>query len=50
MNPHEEQFARAFIVREKRERYLTLLESERGRAKLLNGFNHCRDSIFNAES
>jgi hypothetical protein len=43
MNSHEEQFARCFIVPRKRARYLTLLESKRGRAKLLNGFNHCRD-------
>jgi hypothetical protein len=40
MNHHEEQFARAFVVPRKRERYLTLLKSKRGRAKLLNGFNH----------
>jgi hypothetical protein len=43
MNTHEEQFARAFIVPEKRARYLSLLESERGRTKLVDGFNHCRD-------
>ena len=43
MNPHEEQFARNFIVVDKRERYLSLLESERGRKKLLAGFHHCRD-------
>jgi hypothetical protein len=43
MNPHEEQFARCFIIPTKRERYLSLLESKRGRAKLLNGFNHCHD-------
>jgi hypothetical protein len=43
MNPHEEHFARAFIVPLKRDRYLTLLESKRGRARLLNGFNHCHD-------
>ena len=43
MNPHEEQFARAFVVPEKRARYLSLLESERGRSKLLDGFNHCHD-------
>jgi hypothetical protein len=43
MNPHEEQFARSFIVPKKRDRYLTLLESKRGRAKLLDGLNHCRD-------
>lgn len=39
----EEQFARNFIVAEKRQRYLSLLESERGRKKLLAGFHHCRD-------
>jgi hypothetical protein len=43
MNPHEEQFVRSFVVPTKRERYLTLLKSERGRSKLLDGFNHCRD-------
>ena len=43
MNHHEEQFARNFIVVDKRERYLSLLESERGRKKLLAGFHHCRD-------
>ena len=43
MNPHEEQFAREFIAPEKRERYLSLLESERGRKKLVAGFHHCRD-------
>ena len=43
MNPHEEQFARSFIVPKKRDRYLTLLNSKRGRAKLLDGLNHCDD-------
>ena len=43
MNLHEEQFARSFIVPEKRARYLSLLESERGRKKLLEGFYHCHD-------
>jgi hypothetical protein len=43
MNSHEEQFARCFIVPQKRARYLALLGSKRGRAKLLNGFNHCHD-------
>ena len=43
MNSHEEQFARSFIVPEKRSRYLTLLESKTGRSKLLNGLNHCHD-------
>ena len=43
MNTHEEQFARSFIVPEKRSRYLSLLESNRGRGKLLDGLNHCHD-------
>ena len=43
LNIHEVEFARNFIVPEKRARYLTLLESKEGRKKLLNGFNHCRD-------
>ena len=43
MNPHEEQFVRAFVVPEKKERYLSLLQSERGRSKLVAGFHHCRD-------
>ena len=43
MNPSEEQFARNFIVADKKERYLTVLESARGRKKVLAGFHHCRD-------
>jgi len=43
MNVHEEQFARSFIVSEKRDRYLSLLDSKRGRKKLRDGLYHCRD-------
>ena len=43
MNTHEQQFAHSFIVAEKRARYLSLLESKRGRKKLLDGFYHCHD-------
>jgi hypothetical protein len=43
LNHQEEQFARFFIVPEKRARYLSLLESNRGRDKLLAGLNHCHD-------
>jgi hypothetical protein len=43
MNPHEEHFARSFVVPEKKERYLSLLQSARGRKKLIAGFHHCRD-------
>jgi hypothetical protein len=42
LNPHEEQFARAFIVPGKEERYLSMLESATGRARLAK-FPHCRD-------
>lgn len=43
MNIHEEQFAKHFIVPEKRERYLSMLNSKKGRKKLLDGFYHLRD-------
>jgi hypothetical protein len=43
LNPHEEQFARAFIVSAKEERYLSMLESAKGRARLLAKFPHCPD-------
>ena len=43
MNIHEQQFIRSFIVPEKRDRYLELLGSEKGRKKLRAGLYHCRD-------
>lgn len=43
LNPHEEQFARTFIVPAKQERYLSMLESAKGRARLLAKFPHCPD-------
>lgn len=43
LNPHEEMFVRSFVVANKRARYLSLLNSERGREKILAGFHHCRD-------
>jgi hypothetical protein len=43
LNLHEEKFASTFIVKDKRGRYLSLLESERGRKKILSGFHHCHD-------
>ena len=43
LNPHEEQFARAFIEPAKQERYLSMLESAKGRARLVAKFPHCRD-------
>ncbi len=43
MNIHEEMFAHHFIKPAKRERYLALLQSEKGRSKLAHGLNHCGD-------
>ena len=43
LNTHEYEFARNFILPEKRTRYLSLLESKSGRKKIVNGFNHCCD-------
>ncbi len=43
MNVHEEQFAHSFIMPEKRDRYLSMLDSKRGRKKLRDGLYHCRD-------
>lgn len=43
MNVHEEMFARNFITPKKRERYLSLLGTAKGRAKLAHALNHCGD-------
>ena len=43
MNLHEEQFIRNFIVPQKRERYLSMFESKKGRAKLIQDFYHLGD-------
>jgi hypothetical protein len=43
INKHEEEFAKSFIVPAKRERYLTLLETAKGRSKLVSGFDHHSD-------
>jgi len=40
MNVHEEMFARSFIVPDKKERYLSLLGSRKGRKKIVDGLNH----------
>lgn len=40
MNIHEELFAKNFIIPEKRERYLSMLDSKKGRKKLIAGFYH----------
>jgi hypothetical protein len=47
MNLHEEQFARAFILPGKQERYLSMLQSPKGRARLLANFPHCKDLNMN---
>ncbi len=43
MNIHEEMFARHFVKPAKRERYLSLLESPKGRKKIIFGLDHCPD-------
>ncbi len=43
MNIHEEQFIKSFIVFAKRERYLSLFESSKGRSRLIQGFYHLHD-------
>ncbi len=43
MNVHEEMFARSFIVSEKKDRYLSLLDSIKGRKKIVSGLDHCPD-------
>src|SRR5215510_4119696 len=43
MNTHEEMFARNFINPKKRDRYLSLLDTSRGRSKVTKGLDHCED-------
>lgn len=40
---HEEEFVSRFVVPEKRRRYLSLLESPKGRKKLLDSLDHFSD-------
>ncbi len=40
MNLHEEEFIRAFIIPSKRDRYLTLFTTKKGRRKLTITLNH----------
>jgi hypothetical protein len=42
-HPHEEATILAFIKREKRDRYLTLLANAERRSKFLTCLNHCDD-------
>jgi hypothetical protein len=43
VNNREEQFAPSFVIPIKRERYLTLLGSTKGRRKITRDLNHCHD-------
>lgn len=43
MNSHEEMFARNFISPKKRDRYLSLLDTSKGRSKIARGLDHCED-------
>lgn len=40
---HEEEFFRYFIIPAKRDRYLSLLQSRKGRRKVTEGLNHPKD-------
>ncbi len=40
---HEEELVKAFIIPVKRSRYLSLLESPKGRLKLVKGLDHLGD-------
>ncbi len=46
MNEHEVAFVMAFIIRERHERYLSLLGNPKRRSKLLNRLNHAQDIDF----
>ena len=46
MNEHEVAFVTAFIIPERRERYLSLLGNPKRRSKLLNRLNHAQDIDF----
>ena len=43
VNEHEEAFVRSFIVKDRRERYLSLLANPKRRPKLLDRLNHQLD-------
>jgi hypothetical protein len=43
IHPDEEATIRAFIVPNKRDRYVSLLSSEKRRPKFLDCLNHCHD-------
>lgn len=43
MNINEELFIKNFIVKEKRERYLSMFDSKKGRKKLIADFYHLND-------
>ncbi len=46
MNEHETGFVSAFIIPERRERYLTFLGNPKRRGKVLNRLNHSQDIAF----
>jgi hypothetical protein len=43
INPIEEQFVKSFIAPQKRDRYLSLLKTDKGRSKLLRDLNRPSD-------
>ncbi len=43
MTNHEEQTIKAFILKEKSERYLSFLSNKKRRKEVLDRLNHCKD-------
>jgi hypothetical protein len=43
MIEHEEQTIKAFMLKEKRDRYLSLLVNKKRRKEILDRLNHCKD-------
>ncbi len=43
MIDHEEQVIKAFILKEKRDRYLSFLKNRKRRKEALDRLNHCKD-------
>jgi len=43
MTEHEEKTIKAFIIKERHDRYLMLLDSKKIRGEALNKLNHCKD-------
>ena len=43
LHPDEEATVHAFIIKEKKQRYIDMLANSKKRAKIVDDLNHCRD-------